>query len=390
MCREIYLSVFITMLSAGFCSGSTWVFWNGWDANNPNWSSETNWLDGNVPSVNDIVAINPTAAQPLIEVGTAAIAETVIVGHNGCGDASLTMTSGTLTIGKPDGYFNRLAIGRSLVGESTLNLHGGTINLTGDGTFVICGYQQKGIINITGGILNCNAFLRVGKFYNSTDWPDSNGFINLSGGVITTDELEMIGSGRIDIKAGTLILDGDHIAQIEGYVNEPNKWITADSGNGKLIIDYDLRNPGKTTVSAISTNSAFPKLTVNIDPCDIGIDSIIPSIEQVIYYWPNEPISIAATSFKKCPNVYRFDHWEGDIDPDSDPNVPFTKIIMNYDKTVRAVFYQDAQKCGDECHPILQGDLDENCHIDFNDFAIYCQQWMACTHPDCNYVLPEP
>ncbi len=85
--------------------------------------------------------------------------------------------------------------------------------------------------------------------------------------------------------------------------------------------------------------------------------------------------------FKSCAAVYHFDHWEGDV---IEPNSPLTTVIMDADKTVTAVFVAAEPRCGDECHPILEGDLNRDCYVNFADFVLYAAKWMACTHPDCD------
>ena len=39
----------------------------------------------------------------------------------------------------------------------------------------------------------------------------------------------------------------------------------------------------------------------------------------------------------------------------------------------------DVSCCGDYKHPFMAGDWDENCRIDFFDFAIMAQGWMVCS-----------
>jgi hypothetical protein len=40
--------------------------------------------------------------------------------------------------------------------------------------------------------------------------------------------------------------------------------------------------------------------------------------------------------------------------------------------------------CGDAAHPILVGDMDQNCLIDLLDLAIFLEEWTACTAPECD------
>lgn len=121
-------------------------------------------------------------------------------------------------------------------------------------------------------------------------------------------------------------------------------------------------------------------LTINVEPNDAGIDTISPTIGEYPTY-VNWGVELQAEPYTSCPRTYNFDHWEGDV---ASPNSPSTYVIMDTDKTVTAVFVPVEPVCGDECHPILQGDLNKDCYINFEDFALYCEMWLACTHPDCD------
>lgn len=121
-------------------------------------------------------------------------------------------------------------------------------------------------------------------------------------------------------------------------------------------------------------------LTLNVEPSDVGIDSTVPAPGEHKYLI-GRAVDLAAQLFMACPAVYHFDHWEGDV---IDPNLSLTTVIMDEDKVVTAVFVARERVCGDECHPILQGDLNGDCYINFTDFVLYSNMWLSCTHPDCD------
>jgi hypothetical protein len=52
----------------------------------------------------------------------------------------------------------------------------------------------------------------------------------------------------MNISTGTLIVNGDVTSTINQYIS--NGWITAYGGSGSLNVDYNVTNPGKTTVTA--------------------------------------------------------------------------------------------------------------------------------------------
>ncbi|MCF7972229.1 MAG: hypothetical protein K9N55_00275, partial [Phycisphaerae bacterium] len=74
----------------------------------------------------------------------------------------------------------------------------------------------------------------------------------LWGGVTRAGDLTLNGNANVvcvlDIKEGTLILDGDKTSKIANYV--ASGLITAYDGEGSVSVNYDLINAGKTTVTA--------------------------------------------------------------------------------------------------------------------------------------------
>ncbi len=146
--------------------------------------------------------------------------------------------------------------------------------------------------------------------------------------------------------------------------------------NFTAIAAGDLINVALTA----PTSGPVRTLTVRAEPNDIGINTIAPSVGQHIYY-QGTLINMSAKRFIKCPYVYKFDRWEGNV---AVPSSPLTTIYMDANQTVTAVFVDDA-KCGDKCHPnFLTGDLNHDCIVDFADFAIFASRWLECTKPECD------
>jgi probable HAF family extracellular repeat protein len=151
-----------------------------------------------------------------------------------------------------------------------------------------------------------------------------------------------------------------------------------DSG---WIVGFGENPEGQThafLLTPVSTDDFT--LRLNVEPNDVGIDTTTP-LPGEYKCLKGRAIDLEARLFKSCPAVYHFDHWEGDV---VDPNSPLTTVIMDEDKMVTAVFVASEPVCGDECHPILRGDLNDDCYINFADFVLYSDMWMSCTHPDCD------
>jgi probable HAF family extracellular repeat protein len=154
------------------------------------------------------------------------------------------------------------------------------------------------------------------------------------------------------------------------------------SADGKTLAGTGTDPNGNTQawVAVLGDHAPSVKLTVQVEPNNLGISTVTPSIGEHIYY-KNWPVVIKADTFKKCPDVYRFSHWVGDV---AEPNSATITLVMTENKTVTAVYSADQRRCGDECHPILQGDINKDCHINFEDFMLFVSSWLSCTAPECD------
>lgn len=167
--------------------------------------------------------------------------------------------------------------------------------------------------------------------------------------------------------AGGGITAGDHWDVIIRGMTEGTEILTSDYYEGA----------GFTSDLVVTVVPGYI-LTVQAEPNDIGIDTVTPSVGQ---HECLGQVDISAEPFPSCPDVYYFDHWEGDV---AEPNSSSTRVDVYQDKTITAVYVVGERQCGDLCHPILQGDLNADCYVNFEDFALYCEQWLSCTHPDCD------
>jgi hypothetical protein len=144
----------------------------------------------------------------------------------------------------------------------TANISGGTINIFGDlvigGTFieVIADPFQEiphpgtGRMTMTGGVVSvadANT-LEIGL-------DGSEGWVDLLGGVIRTGDL-MIGaadplSAGLNITEGTLMLNGDKRENVLHFIGAGLITAYGGASGAECRYDYDVSNPGKTTVTAI-------------------------------------------------------------------------------------------------------------------------------------------
>ena len=238
MCKKlIYFVSFVLVLSlVGDVQAATMT----WTDAGPDdlWSTLTNWDSGTVPTSNDKAQIsmlpgaiiaNEGAVAKEVRIGVGDVGATGAltvdggtltevrwfnIAHSNGTNGTLNMNSGAITVS------DTLNVGRG--GSSTLNMNGGTITVTGDFQIAL-NAESTGHVNLDGGIINAGNFVMRSK----------------AGAV-----------GTMDVRGGTLIIDGDQFSTVQGYIDDPNGWITAYGGDGTLLLDYDVTNEGKTTLTA--------------------------------------------------------------------------------------------------------------------------------------------
>ena len=176
-----------------------------------------------------------------------------------------------------------------------------------------------------------------------------------------------------------------------------NYWNTADANtidsmiwdrNDDLGIDNYIPYLPILTEPHPNTPVFFPEyvLTMQAEPSEVN--SLTPSVGD---HNCAGLVDIGAEQYVNCPNVYEFDHWEGDV---LEPNSANTVVLMDSDKIITAVFVV-TRRCGDECHPYPPGDLSRDCLVNQRDVNIFKRRveqmrqtiidhWLECTRPECD------
>ena len=247
-------------------SASAQVFWNA-DGYDDLWSNPANWDSDMVPTEVNAVSIDaPDNTHCIITDGITAVCETLRVGNSG-GTTYLDIKGGSLTAtGAYIGVDNK-------DGHGILNMSGGTFSTGG----LQVGWVGTGTINMTGGVINLNDNLEIpGR--------TGTGTVNLLGGTIYASDLRLTSAkGLLDITVGKLILDGNDIENVQKFIDDD--WLTGYGGQGKINMDYNITNEGKTTVTATSLLNPYPADGATIAPGEVTLswtmlDPLIPG-EQV-------------------------------------------------------------------------------------------------------------
>jgi len=249
MCKKLTcLLSFILVL--GFVNNASAVQWTGLGGDNL-WSNAANWEGNKVPTAADDAMVEvPGAAAPngpVIQDGIDV--ECGLLACEVAGEPTMTMTGGTLTI---SGWGIWWGDGPGC--NATFYMSGGTMTLTGSpgihefawggasGTWIMTGgtVNAKGVKLTTDSGVKGELFLHGGTYNIGT----ARGGLDMSEG-----------NGLIDITEGTLVLEGDETAKINDLIAAGK--ITAYSGGGIFELDYDGRNPSKTTLTAVEAGRAY-------------------------------------------------------------------------------------------------------------------------------------
>lgn len=244
--KIVLLACIISVSLAGSVFGTranTYTSWNGPEGGD--WNTATNWSAG-VPVTNDTPGV---LADPYGRAGFKAATNTspAIVGTVSTDMVTIGgATAGKLTIasGGTVNISESVTLGTASTEKGTLTMNGGTLNcgvmVASEGKLFV-GVLGNSVLVMNSGTINLTSDLSIAH-------TSGTGYVHLDSGTINAANLLMNAAGaHLDIRGGTLILNGDKTAAIDGFVSS-NK-IKAYDGAGTVQRDYNVTNAGKTTVT---------------------------------------------------------------------------------------------------------------------------------------------
>jgi len=280
---------------AGFSpSVFAYIQWSGSPVDT-DWNNPENW-DGGVLPTDDKAGVKTEPVGPIIVAGEVAICRQLTLGG---------VSGGTIRVA--GGVFNvtqNSAIMGNAAGEN------GTLILT-SGEFIAGGNFYAGLAG-TATVYFDGGTVSVGSVFGIGERSTSTAAVYLGVSVVTCETFRMDDSGGatvlMDVANGTLIVDGDESAKIQTYID--NGWIIAFDGDSTLEMDYDVRNPGKTTLTAVHP--------LGINPAN----GRIVGLDLTTLTW-NLPEPSQAGAVVTC-DVY----FGTELNPLS-PNYDYAKVITN-------------------------------------------------------------
>ncbi len=254
----IVLAVAILITPTSFAH----VAWTGLGGDR-NWDNPNNWVElvdgaptgpARLPEADDEAYINGPYGEtnkPLIADGMEALCKVLITE---AGKPTIEMTGGHLEM---TGWGSWIGDGPGNI--ATFEMKGGVVDYTGSPGILELGWQPsgsapgscKGIWNMTGGVVNAKGIAMPGGGGALAEFHLDGGVLNVGtarGGLTLKDD-----DASFDITAGILVLEGDEQTRVADYAALGR--LTAYGGAGYLIYDFDISNPGMTTVTA---SMSFP------------------------------------------------------------------------------------------------------------------------------------
>ncbi len=242
MCKKVIHLISLVLLVSPAGRAAT-IHWTGLGGDKL-WSNRANWELSRIPTLGDEAYIDVPPAKapggPVIRDGIDAKA--LGLGCEVAGEPNMAMTGGTLEI------TDWVWWGDGAGCHGTFHMSGGTITVASE--FELGWGGGTGTWFMTGGTITARELI-------IPTGSGAAGQLYLHGGTfnVGSDGLEMQTVGFMDVGGGTLIIEGDWTGRINGYIAAG--LITAHDGGGVFELDYNERNPGKTTLSARWTGKAY-------------------------------------------------------------------------------------------------------------------------------------
>ncbi len=253
-----------------------------------NWNVSANWTAGLPASADKVQFFKTNVAE--CQVTDAQTFGQLVQGDNGAADAGVirVMSGGNLTT--TGGYsgigYNRQA---KFIVET-----GGVVSF---GNHLWVGQKAGGIgtLELAGGTVSA-----AGNF--SLGWNGGTGYADIKDGVLDLSQWAGVdaikGASNMDIKAGSVIVDGDRTGEIAGFISSGK--LTAYGGTGRVVYDYNVTNTGRTTITAVQgiDGDVDGDDDVDVDDLSIFVQDWVSNlpIEGAVAYWRLDEKTGAAAS----------------------------------------------------------------------------------------------
>ena len=367
---------------AGSASALTDYVWIGPDGGD--WNTATNWNGGVVPS-------GAPAAQ---ERGIFNVAGGPLIDSTDAVTSWITeMLAGDIVFDGGTWTGVQFEVGVATGTPATVTMNDGAMNA--GNLFVGLAGAGYGTVDVYDGQINCSAWLGIA--WQGTE----SGYLNLYGGTVTAALFDIAGAGarnnftynpakaKVDIHNGVLHVSGDVTGNINQWIANGN--IVAFGDTGTVQVDFDQTLAGYTTVTAIQTVVNLP--TRNPIPID---EAVGVQVNTILSWSPGDGLSVAyyqvylATEYDDVNNVNPSDTtgvYRGTASAERPVYASETLIEdTTYYWRVDNILLDDVIVRGNiwsfrtavfECAGQLVPDINHDCVVNANDFAILVSNWLG-------------
>lgn len=224
------------------------VTWNPGSANPGLWSDPANW-GGTVPVTGYKAFFNLGTVGPCV-VDSAAGGCQISIGDGGGPCTIIVTNGGALSAGdtsvNPD-TDAWTAIGQNNIGTMIIG-NGGSVTFNYH-LWIGLADSAAGTFTMNGGTASVAGAFGLGS-------PNGLGTsqVHINSGTLTLSQFNstrsITGNSRFDIAGGTVLINGDHTADVNSYISAGK--ITAYGGTGNVNVDFNTINLGQTTLTASS------------------------------------------------------------------------------------------------------------------------------------------
>jgi hypothetical protein len=240
-----------------------------------NWNDPGNWTAGMPVSVSpgDFKAVFNRANTAECHVTDSRSVNLLVQGDNGDGGLIRIRGGGKLIVSQPGEYFCSVGYNRN----ARMIVESGAMLECLSHLFIGLYSPAIGTLEINGGSVKVSGQIGLG-------WNTGTGRVKITNGGILNlayfDSTKGIkGTSTIDIEDGSVVINGNVLQAALDYV-AANR-IIAYGGSGAVICDYNVSNPGKTTVRALDepipvnwrvVQTSYPTTERIVTPYDAQMD----------------------------------------------------------------------------------------------------------------------
>jgi hypothetical protein len=237
MCKQVLLLFNVLLFGQVIFAAN--VYWDNGCSDNK-WSTAENWDGNSLPTSVDQVQINLPNSVCVLDTNETG-GQAITVGYTTYPCYMEINSGAVLNFSQTWG----LNIGWTSAATGYVTMNGGQIGNSSVKPTIKIGNAGKGSLTLNGGTIIGGA-LQVPSGSN-TYIATHKGNLTVNGGTIYANSIWMNSKGLIDVREGSIVLDGNNVSTINDYID--NGWIIGYTDFGSVEVDYNSTS-NKTVIRA--------------------------------------------------------------------------------------------------------------------------------------------